>query len=85
MSKRSFPSSIRTGGPEEPSYHFKRIGLEAGPLSQWLYGAFDTGSIRHGATLRFYRHKDLQACGRLNRAIDNVSGSIFDDRKQHSN
>jgi len=22
-----------------PSYHFKRIGLEAGPLSQWLYSA----------------------------------------------
>jgi hypothetical protein len=21
-----------------PAYHFKRIGLEAGPLSQWLYG-----------------------------------------------
>ncbi len=21
-----------------PSYHFKRIGLEAGPLSQWLFG-----------------------------------------------
>jgi transposase len=22
-----------------PAYHFKRIGLEAGPLSQWLFGA----------------------------------------------
>ena len=22
-----------------PTYHFKRIGLEAGPLSQWLFGA----------------------------------------------
>ena len=22
-----------------PSYHFKRIGLEAGPPSQWLYSA----------------------------------------------
>ena len=22
-----------------PVYHFKRIGLEAGPLSQWLYSA----------------------------------------------
>jgi transposase len=22
-----------------PSYHFKRVGLEAGPLSQWLYSA----------------------------------------------
>jgi transposase len=25
---------------KNPSYHFKRIGLEAGPLSQWLSGAF---------------------------------------------
>jgi transposase len=23
----------------KPAYHFKRIGLEAGPLSQWLYSA----------------------------------------------
>ena len=23
-----------------PAYHFKRIGLEAGPLSQWLYSVF---------------------------------------------
>jgi transposase len=26
--------------PKTPAYHFKRIGLEAGPLSQWLYSAF---------------------------------------------
>jgi transposase len=24
-----------------PAYHFKRIGLEAGPLSQWLFSALD--------------------------------------------
>src|SRR6202166_1245639 len=24
---------------KNPAYHFERIGLEAGPLSQWLYGA----------------------------------------------
>ena len=24
---------------KNPAYHFKRIGLEAGPLSQWLYSA----------------------------------------------
>jgi transposase len=23
----------------DPAYHFKRVGLEAGPLSQWLYSA----------------------------------------------
>ena len=27
------------GGAGEPAYHFKRIGLEAGPLSQCLYSA----------------------------------------------
>jgi transposase len=27
-----------------PAYHFKRIGLEAGPLSQWLFSALaETG------------------------------------------
>src|SRR5260370_18217333 len=25
---------------KNPAYHFKRIGLEAGPLSQWLCSAF---------------------------------------------
>lgn len=24
---------------QNPAYHFKRIGLEAGPLSQWLFSA----------------------------------------------
>ena len=24
---------------KNPAYHFKRIGLEAGPLSQWLWSA----------------------------------------------
>ena len=24
---------------KNPAYNFKRIGLEAGPLSQWLFGA----------------------------------------------
>ena len=24
---------------KNPVYHFRRIGLEAGPLSQWLYSA----------------------------------------------
>src|SRR5450759_5458220 len=24
---------------KNPTYHFKRIGLEAGPLSQWLFSA----------------------------------------------
>ena len=28
-----------------PAYHFKRIGLEAGPLSQWLYSAFAEANL----------------------------------------
>ncbi len=29
----------------DPSYSFKRIGLEAGPLSQWLYSALVEASL----------------------------------------
>src|SRR5690242_21133356 len=28
-----------------PAYRFKRIGLEAGPLSQWLYSAFAEANL----------------------------------------
>ena len=28
-----------------PAYHFKRIGLEAGPLSQWLFSALAEADI----------------------------------------
>jgi transposase len=28
-----------------PAYHFKRIGLEAGPLSQWLFSALAEASL----------------------------------------
>jgi len=28
-----------------PAYHFKRIGLEAGPLSQWLYNALAEAAL----------------------------------------
>ncbi len=28
-----------------PTYHFKRIGLEAGPLSQWLYSALGEANL----------------------------------------
>jgi transposase len=30
---------------KNPAYHFKRIGLEAGPLSQWLYSALAEASL----------------------------------------
>jgi hypothetical protein len=32
-----------------PTYHFKRIGLEAGPLSQWLFSALAGGTLPPGA------------------------------------
>src|SRR3974390_1217082 len=32
-------------GLGNPAYRFKRIGLEAGPLSQWLYSAFAEASL----------------------------------------
>jgi transposase len=28
-----------------PAYHFKRIGLEAGPLSQWLFSALAEAAL----------------------------------------
>ena len=35
----SEPEALLAVLKNNPAYHFKRIGLEAGPLSQWLYGA----------------------------------------------
>ena len=44
--KKTLDETWRASEPEallavlvNPAYHFKRIGLEAGPLSQWLYSA----------------------------------------------
>ena len=31
---------------KSPAYHFKRIGLEAGPLSQWLFSALAEAGLR---------------------------------------
>jgi transposase len=30
---------------KNPAYHFKRIGLEAGPLSQWLFSALAEAAL----------------------------------------
>ena len=30
---------------KNPAYHFKRVGLEAGPLSQWLFRSRATGDL----------------------------------------
>jgi hypothetical protein len=31
---------------QNPAYHFKRIGLEAGPLSQWLFSGLAEARAR---------------------------------------
>ena len=35
-----------------PLYRFKRIGLEAGPLSQWLFSALVEAACRRSASRR---------------------------------
>jgi transposase len=30
---------------KNPAYHFKRVGLEAGPMSQWLYGVLAEAGV----------------------------------------
>ena len=35
-----------------PAYHFKRIGLEAGPLAQWLFSALAEAERTGGLALR---------------------------------
>src|ERR1700674_1965467 len=57
-----------------PTYHFKRIGLEAGPLSQWLFSALAEAELakincgpyeRGAACLRCGAVRDRTARGRL--------------------
>ena len=33
---------------KNPAYRFKRIGLEAGPMSQWLFGRRDAAAGHRG-------------------------------------
>jgi len=40
---------------KNPAYHFKRIGLEAGPLSQWLFSALDARGIAQMMRVGLYR------------------------------
>ena len=37
---------------KNPAYHFKRIGLEAGPLSQWLFSALAEAELPVNAEVR---------------------------------
>ena len=45
---------------KNPTYHFKRIGLEAGPLSQWLFSALAEAGCRRSVSRR-------GTCGRCSR------------------
>jgi hypothetical protein len=36
---------------KNPAYHFKRIGLEAGPLSQWLYMLYEAAPAPNGSVV----------------------------------
>jgi hypothetical protein len=39
-----------------PAYHFKRIGLEAGPVSQWLFSALAEADIAKTYEVNFSSH-----------------------------
>ena len=53
---------------KSPAYHFKRIGLEAGPLSQWLFSALaEAGLPVICVETRHMQAVQLRACcGRRN-------------------
>ena len=64
------------GGVENPAYHFKRIGLEAGPLSQWLYSALaEAGMPVICVETRTYRATvDVPARFRKSKSVGAVFG-----------
>ena len=41
------------------TYHFKRIGLEAGPLSQWLFSALAEAGLDRKSTRLNSSHRSL--------------------------
>jgi hypothetical protein len=45
---------------KNPAYHFKRIGLEAGPLSQWLFSA--PLSPKHGYRWSVWKRDTCKRC-----------------------
>ena len=53
-----------------PGYHFKRIGLEAGPLSQWLFGALaDAGYDEIAIQIIPGQEHAIEDWGRIRRAF----------------
>ena len=61
------------------AYHFKRIGLEAGPLSQWLFSALAEAGLRCTGPLQ-----ELQG-GRGGIWIDTCQVSVGRDRPNRRN
>jgi transposase len=59
-----------------PAYHFKRIGLEAGPLSQWLFSAL----AETGLPMICVETRDLRAV--LKAQINKTAHQIDDEQAQ---
>src|SRR4026207_1435021 len=55
-----------------PAYHFKRIGLEAGPLSQWLFSALAEAGLP--AICVETRHMRAALKARSNKTGRNAAG-----------
>jgi hypothetical protein len=53
-------------------YRFKRVGLEAGPLSQWLYSilVYIDETMRGDACIPFRRKKTFPVIARSSKALD---------------
>jgi hypothetical protein len=68
---------------KNPAYHFKRIGLEAGPLSQWLFSALAEAelpvgrrSTRPTATMRADIRTRLRKSINCIRSVQGLSGIL---------
>ena len=66
---------------KNPAYHFTRIGLEAGPLSQWLYSALAEAELpvvcvetRHMQAILKAQINEPQRCTR--HRADDASGAL---------
>ena len=81
---------------KNPAYHFKRIGLEAGPLSQWLFSALAEAGLpvicvetRHmQAVLKAQINKtdrnDARGIAQMMRAGALPSGACEDDTQSET-
>src|SRR5258705_3639846 len=51
---------------KNPAYHFKRIGLEAGPLSQWLFSALAEAELPVGCVVKPHMQAGLEGADNKN-------------------